>query len=54
MTALIALLIIVGLVVYGLERNHRCGGVSGRLTGSSDVQDRDAERVLAELRAARG
>ena len=49
MVALIFLLIIIGLVVYGLERNHRRGGLSGRLAGSSDVQDRDAERVLAEL-----
>jgi hypothetical protein len=49
MATLIVLLIIIGLVVYGLERNHRRGGLSGRLAGSSDVQDRDAERVLAEL-----
>jgi len=49
MVTLIVLLIIIGLVVYGLERNHRRGGLSGRLAGSSDVQDRDAERVLAEL-----
>jgi hypothetical protein len=54
MVALIVLLIIIGLVVYGLERNRRRGGLSGRLAGSSDVQDRDAERVLAELRVARG
>jgi hypothetical protein len=49
MAALIVLLIIIGLVVYGLERNHRRSSPSGRLAGSSDVQDRDAERVLAEL-----
>ena len=49
MAALIIFLIIIGLVVYGLERNHRRRGLSGRLAGSSDVQDRDAERVLAEL-----
>ena len=49
MVTLIVLLIIIGLVVYGLERNHRRGGLSDRLAGSSDVQDRDAERVLAEL-----
>jgi hypothetical protein len=49
MAAFIVLLIIIGLVVYGLERNHRRGGLAGRLAGSSEVQDRDAERVLAEL-----
>ena len=49
MVTLIVLLIIIGLVVYGLERNHRRGGLAGRLAGSSEVQDRDAERVLAEL-----
>jgi len=49
MAAFIVLLIIIGLVVYGLERNHRRGGLADRLAGSSDVQDRDAERVLAEL-----
>ena len=54
MAALIVLLIIIGLVVYGLERNHRRAGLSGRLAGSSNVQDRDAERVQAELSRRRG
>ena len=44
--------IIVGLVVYGLERNRARQATSPRyhLAGSSDVVDRDSERVSSELR----
>jgi hypothetical protein len=43
--------IIVGLVVYGLERNRARQAASPHyhLAGSSDVVDRDSERVSKEL-----
>ena len=48
---------LVLLLAYGLQRNHdrQSGGASlgASLAGSTDAQDRDAERVQAELRAAR-
>jgi hypothetical protein len=54
MAALIFILIVLALLVYGLERNHhRQLHVTGRLAGagSTDAEDRDAERELADLRA---
>lgn len=43
--------IIIGLVIYGLERNRARQVTSTHtyLAGSSDVQDRDAERISCEL-----
>lgn len=56
MTSILFALAVVALVVYGLERNHhrqvRLGSRPGnRLAGSSDVEDRDASRLQADLRA---
>jgi hypothetical protein len=39
--------IIIGLVIYGLERNNR--HTDPRLTGSNDIHDRDRERMSTEL-----
>ncbi|MHA6764318.1 hypothetical protein [Streptacidiphilus sp. PAMC 29251] len=48
-TAAIALVLIV-LLGYALERNHRRQpGPRPPLAGSSDLPDRDTQRVLAEL-----
>lgn len=43
--------IIIGLVIYGLERNRARQASSKHtyLAGSSDIQDRDAERISGEL-----
>jgi hypothetical protein len=42
--------IIVGLVIYGLERNNRLQAARHpHLAGSTDVQDRDSERLSCEL-----
>jgi hypothetical protein len=55
MAAWMLLVIVLALLVYGLERNHRrqprngAGGDSG-LIGSTDVVDRDVERLAADLR----
>ncbi|MGB3443594.1 MAG: hypothetical protein WBA97_33070 [Actinophytocola sp.] len=52
MMAYLVVAILVSAVVYGLERNRRVQVTPPpRLTGSCDVQDRDAERTRAELRA---
>ncbi|WP_198676095.1 hypothetical protein [Kribbella monticola] len=49
------LIVIAAIVVAALERNRRRQPhPRPRTSGSSDVQDRDAERVLAELRATAG
>jgi hypothetical protein len=52
MDAIIIFAIIVGLIVWGLERNRRRGiqGV-GPLSGSSDIVDRDRDRTLSDIRA---
>ena len=43
--------IIIGLVIYGLERNRARQATAKHtyLAGSSDVQDRDSERISGEL-----
>jgi hypothetical protein len=41
--------IIVGFVVYGLERNKTRQVVHPHLYGSTDIQDRDQERITTEL-----
>lgn len=50
---MITLAVLAALVVWALERNRRRQPYprSSR-AGSTDVQDRDLERVLADLRAA--
>lgn len=48
MELLIAALII-GFVIYGLERNNSHQSTHPHLTGSNDVQDRDQERLSTEL-----
>jgi hypothetical protein len=40
--------LVIGLLVYGLERNRTSTPASG-LAGSTDVQDRDTERVTHDL-----
>ncbi|MEV0682045.1 hypothetical protein AB0I60_36540 [Actinosynnema sp. NPDC050436] len=52
MTALLVVLTVLALVVYGLERNHhRHARFGPRLAGSHDVDDRDLVRVSTELHA---
>ncbi|HEV2779899.1 MAG TPA: hypothetical protein VGX25_10925 [Actinophytocola sp.] len=52
MDAFIVTLIVIGLIVYGLERNRRHQAQPrSRLAGSSDIVDRDRERFVADLRA---
>ncbi|HEY0449444.1 hypothetical protein [Actinophytocola sp.] len=43
--------VIVGLIVYGLERNRirQAAQPNAHLAGSSDIVDRDTERVSREL-----
>ncbi|HEU5475392.1 MAG TPA: hypothetical protein VFV67_32515 [Actinophytocola sp.] len=44
--------IIIGLLAYGLERNRRHQAQPGsRMAGTSDVVDRDIERLRNDLRA---
>lgn len=54
MTSLLLTLVVFGLIVYALERNHqRHAPFYQRLYGGIDVEDRDAARFRADLRAAR-
>jgi hypothetical protein len=43
--------IIVGFVIYGLERNNvrQTNTPHPHLAGTSDIQDRDQERTTTEL-----
>ena len=43
--------IVIGLLVYGLERNRirQATEPHAHLVGSSDVVDRDSERISCEL-----
>jgi len=42
--------IILALLIYGLERNRiRQGRGAHHLAGSTDIQDRDTERISCEL-----
>jgi hypothetical protein len=53
MATALFVLIVLALVGYGLERNHsRQSAPHSRLAGSTDIQDRDLERVDADLRVA--
>ena len=55
MAEMIVLLVLVGLVVYGVERNQaRHRYPRSWLSGSATAADRDAERMSAELAATRG
>lgn len=54
MGAIVILLIIIGLVLLGLQRNHaRQRDGTRSLAGSGTAPDRDAERVVVDLEAAR-
>jgi hypothetical protein len=51
MDAIIISLIVIALLAYGLERNRRHQSQPrSRLAGSSDIVDRDRDRLRAELR----
>lgn len=53
MRSLLPLVVLLAGVVWALERNHRSQPAPRpSRQGSSDVHDRDAERVRAELRVA--
>jgi len=53
--ALIVIVLLTALVVYGLQRNERRqSGPRPRLTGSPSARDRDLERVRDELTALSG
>jgi hypothetical protein len=44
--------IVIGLLIYGLERNRirQATQPHSHLAGSSDIVDRDSERITCELR----
>jgi hypothetical protein len=46
---LLIIALIVGLVIFGLERNNKRRTTNSHLAGSTDIQDRDQERVATEL-----
>ena len=46
---LLIIALIVGLVIYGLERNNARQSTRLQLAGSSDIQDRDQERITTDL-----
>lgn len=49
--AAVVVLVLLALVAYGLERNHRREPYPrSRMMGGTPVQDRDVERIRAELR----
>ncbi|MDQ3788045.1 MAG: hypothetical protein M3422_12490 [Actinomycetota bacterium] len=48
---LLVITIIVALVVIGLERNNRHTPEHPHLHGSTDVQNRDMERLNTDLQA---
>ncbi|HYQ62831.1 hypothetical protein [Actinophytocola sp.] len=41
--------LIVGFVIYGLERNKPREVIHPHLHGSTDIQDRDQERTTTDL-----
>jgi len=41
--------IIVGFIIYGLERNNARRVIHPHLAGSTDIQDRDQERLNTDL-----
>jgi pyrroline-5-carboxylate reductase len=42
--------LIVGFVIYGLERNNARQLLHPHIAGSTDIQDRDHERLTKDLR----
>jgi hypothetical protein len=46
---LLIVALIIALVVYGLERNNSRQATHPHLTGSTDIQDRDQERLSTDL-----
>ncbi|GAA2440091.1 hypothetical protein GCM10010191_64420 [Actinomadura vinacea] len=49
----LAVFVLVAVLVHRLERNHRRqSGPRSPLAGSTHVQDRDAQRLHADLRFA--
>ncbi|OXM69287.1 MULTISPECIES: hypothetical protein [Amycolatopsis] len=52
MTGLLMFLLLIALIVWGLNRNHR-RQAPPRMSGSFDVEDRDASRIRAEAAAHR-
>jgi D-lyxose ketol-isomerase len=48
---LLVIAVIVALVTYGLERNNRHTPEHPHLHGSTDVQNRDVERLTTDLQA---
>jgi hypothetical protein len=46
---LIVIALIIGIVIFGLERNKRHTAAHSHLAGSSDIQDRDVERLSTDL-----
>lgn len=53
MDGAVFLVLVIALIGYGLERNHaRQTQPRSRLAGSTDIVDRDNERIRDELRAA--
>jgi hypothetical protein len=54
MGAIVILVIIIGLIVMALQRNHvRQRDERRSLDGSGTITDRDAERVVVDIAAAR-
>ncbi|HKN98378.1 MAG TPA: hypothetical protein VJX10_14755 [Pseudonocardiaceae bacterium] len=54
MGTIVVLLVIIGLIVMGLQRNHaRQRDGTRSPAGSGTATDRDAERVVVDLEAAR-
>lgn len=52
MVIAVVVLVLLALVAYGLERNHRREPYPrSRMMGGAPVEDRDVERIRAELRA---
>jgi hypothetical protein len=52
MEPIIFTLIVIAVIAYGLERNRRrLNAPRSLLAGSSDIVDRDRERVWSDLRA---
>jgi hypothetical protein len=48
---LLVIAIIVALVVHGLDRNNRHTPDNPHLHGSTDIQNRDIERLTTDLQA---
>jgi hypothetical protein len=50
MLSVAIILVLLGLLIWGIERNHHRGPrVPTRLAGSTGIEDRDQARVREEL-----